>query len=164
MIFHSQDLIGKHYVYCMLCRDGIGPVYVKFGHSCNVLSRMNALITGCPIPAKTLLYIQLNNRASAIQLEKELHLYFKKRKIRGEWFKFDYSSKMDKEEFNHGCKFAINLYLKGGSWWTRINISELKKYNKEKQRNYFLNTGKKKINRIKAAEKLNRYIDKELRY
>lgn len=60
----------------------------------------------------------------AIELEKELHKQFEHRRTKGEWFRFDFSSDSDKEEFKTLCKTAFLLSMKYGQdrWWSVISV------------------------------------------
>lgn len=136
-------------VYAMVCRDGDGPIYVKFGHSGSIMARLGQLRVSCPIPAKWFAYIYVGSKERARGLEKDLHKRFLDRRVTGEWFKFDLDSLEDKKEFNEGSSEAISRSLgrafKG--WWKKISVKALDQYNKEKRAQFLKSKHRKKIER-----------------
>jgi len=95
----------SYYVYTMLCRDGDGPLYVKFGHSRQIVDRLSALRTGCPIPPRWYGLVECGYEHLMLKFEQELHRHFKSRRVRGEWYKFDPDA--DKRKFNDGIQFVM---------------------------------------------------------
>lgn len=134
----------RHYVYAMLCQDGDGPGYVKFGHSTRIGQRLSTLRLSCPIPAR---YFAISHvgpyRHLMFEAEKTLHKAFRNRRITGEWFKFDFSSLEDKREFNDKTNFVLRqicgVHYEG---WTRISVKALDEH--QRQRRFVLLNGKQR--------------------
>jgi len=112
----------------MLCQDGQNDLgYVKFGKSCHVGSRLTSLRTNCPIPARYFAVIELRSEDRQNLAEKDLHEIFAPRKVSGEWFRFDFSSATDKEDFHAGCKAVFGRYASGMDQknWSFVNVKAL---------------------------------------
>jgi len=151
---------SEYFVYAMLCQDGDGPLYVKFGRSRNITKRLSQLRTSCPIPAKFFAVVQVVTESQQGHLERGLHAQFKKRRTTGEWFKFDSNSKDDKRAFNDGCLIQFVACLGSGYKWEKISIKALNRYNKERRRIYYKN--KKFIDALHFAELNKKSAWKEL--
>ena len=89
--FSAPNLDYRYYVYSLFCIDSGGSGYVKFGFSRRIDQRLSQIRTSCPIPIEMvgLLEVKMERRQKAV--EKGLHQRFKDRKVRGEWFSFDFS-------------------------------------------------------------------------
>lgn len=120
----------------MLCQDGSGPLYVKFGRTDHLYGRMRQVGQGSPIPAKWFAFIKVPFHKKG-PLEKHLHCYFKDRKVRGEWFKFDANSDADKREFNDGCRDCFQAVMFKPGTWTKVSVAALDAEAKKRQQNYF---------------------------
>lgn len=140
----------RYYVYAMLCQDGDGPLYVKFGRSCDAEARMMQLRQGIPIPARWFLYVEVAGPRSQSNLEKGLHRRFKARRTRGEWFKFDAYLDSDKAEFRDGCKAEYAMITGGDLRWRRIHVPTLEKKMEERKRAF---VHSKTRNRLKAINR-----------
>ena len=71
------------YVYII----GTSTGAYKVGIAANPEKRHQSLKTAIPDPSKLLLKIQINNRAKAVYIEKEIHKLLKSYHSQGEWFK-----------------------------------------------------------------------------
>lgn len=123
----------KFYVYALLCQDTPSdPGYVKFGKSCNIGSRLAALRCGCPIPARYFAIIEIRDERRQALVEKDLHEIFAKRLVSGEWFRFDFASNDDKQDFHAGCRVVIERYASGldQKKWSFINVKSLDEYSR----------------------------------
>jgi len=67
------------FVYLIIASNGL----VKIGRTVNVIQRLNCLQSMSPIPLKLIGYIE---DGTASKIERELHLYFSDKRVRGEWF------------------------------------------------------------------------------
>lgn len=116
-----------YHVYCVLCQDKGGPLYVKFGHSRRIWNRMLEVRSASPIPAKWFGYVRSRGEEKARKLEKRLHANFAHRKTRGEWFRFDAKCPKDKKEFNDGCREAIFHTLGDPDkiWWEKARVADV---------------------------------------
>lgn len=116
----------QHYfVYALFCQDSPSdPGYVKFGFSGNIGNRITDLKTSSPVPLRYLCLVNAGKQSRAMRVEKALHEKFDGRRMHGEWFSFDFSSKHDKAAFNKGCSevFAWHLVDREERWWTKINL------------------------------------------
>lgn len=131
-----------YYVYAMLCQDGKGsPGYVKFGFSGRIGDRLSQLKSGCPIPAKYFLVYPVGAlERTARQLERALHRRFKDRRIRGEWFRFDFESPEDKRDFTRGCNESLReVFREVREKWTPISVKALEESERQR-RAWFLNS------------------------
>lgn len=133
MAVYSFDMTNRSYVYALLCQDGDGPGYVKFGRSDRIGQRLSALRTSCPIPARYFAIMDVGCLPVAKRVEKALHIQFKDRRIKGEWFRFDFKNLDDKKEFNYGCGLVFAAHIKPPFEWTKISVKELDEYNKARQ-------------------------------
>lgn len=134
-----------YFVYAMLCRDGNGPLYVKFGRSRKIGERLTALRTGSPIPAKWFAIIETPGRMTQAVVEKALHAEFKDRRTTGEWFRFESDSEEEKRAFNDGCAKVFTIELGQGHNWQKLSVSALDAYAAGRRRAYFLSKNRKKI-------------------
>jgi len=87
------------YVYIILCNQPCLE-HVKSYHQkqrgffykigrCNDLNiRLAGIRTGCPFELSLFFWVRFKNRNSAIDAENEMHLRYKEKCIRGEWFFF----------------------------------------------------------------------------
>lgn len=124
-----------HYVYAVLCRDGDGPLYVKFGQTGDIAKRLRAVAQGSPIPAKWFATLKLplyKKKAT----ERALHQAFKKRKVKGEWFKFDATSEADKREFNDVSRQVFRQVLEKDCCWEKISVEALDAHARARQAAY----------------------------
>ena len=132
----KNGLYPGHFVYAVLCQDGDdGPLYIKFGRTHRLHTRLNEVAQGSPIPAKWLAFVEVPEfKVKAV--EKALHMRFALRKTRGEWFKFDAKSKDDVREFNDGSNEVFRTTLKNPAGWNKVKASSLASYSKHKQSVY----------------------------
>jgi len=144
-----------HYVYAMLCRDGDGPGYIKFGRSMRIGERLTALRTACPIPARYFAVVEANNYYNALNIERDLHRRFSERRVSGEWYRFDFDSPEDKHAFNYGtgCVLARYLTKERGDWWTKISVKALDAHQREKRQALLKSGQMKKLARRRESER-----------
>lgn len=138
----------KYYVYALLCEDSGRAGYVKFGMSKNITARLSSLRTSSPIPVRYIATVDTGYlREKARTVERALHIAFRDRNVRGEWFSFDFQSAEDKADFNDGCKrvFATHFYAPDIPWWSKISVEALDEYNKERRRQFIMSKHRKKI-------------------
>ena len=141
----------RHYVYAMLCQDGGGPGYVKFGRSKRIGDRLTALRTGCPIPAKYFAICCVGTESwQAKKIERAFHTLFAERRITGEWFRFDFSSVDDKRDFNVGSFRVFLEFLGPGHTWTKISVAALDE-DARRRRQWFMNSKHRK--KIESRER-----------
>lgn len=112
----------SQFVYSLLCQDGDGPLYVKFGISCDLTQRLDVFRTHGPIKPHFLCYVDCKRRSLARELEKKLLKEFEAHHIHGEWFKFDSKDPADKRRFNDGCRKHIVMELGKGKYWDVIDV------------------------------------------
>lgn len=136
----------RYHVYAMLCQDGDGPGYVKFGHSSRIGKRLATLRVACPIPARYFAVVDIGwSKTLTLATERGLHQQFRCRKITGEWFRFDFSAPEDKRAFNEGSKAVFSsIHTLGNSWWSKISVAALDKYQQEKRDAYLAMDGENK--------------------
>ena len=137
--FELPHLYLKDYVYALLCETDGGEGFVKFGRSSNVTARLSQLRSACPIPAKYFAVVQTPSERTCKDLELGFHRHFRERRIKGEWFKFDFRSQEDKEAFNQGSRLLFLAHLPAGIWWTKISVEAIDQYIQERRR-AFLNS------------------------
>jgi hypothetical protein len=132
--FPSSDDNYRYYVYAMFCQDKARQGYVKFGKTRRVNVRFSQLRTGCPIPVKMFAVIEIMDESRMSRVEKALHDHFKDRRVRGEWFEFDFECLESKRAFNEGCRLVFDreLRLNDDKQWTKISVEALDKYQQEK--------------------------------
>lgn len=111
-------------MYALFCEDEGGVGYVKIGRSSNIGKRLSALRMACPVPAKYLALLEVEDKYQSERIEKALHLQFEARRSTGEWFRFDFSSAEDKHAFNLGCRLVFGLLLGplDQKWWEKIDL------------------------------------------
>jgi len=137
----------------MMCRDGDGPLYVKFGRSMRIMQRLTEIKTSCPIPAKWFMTIRAGRQKMAVRLEKALHEHFSSRHSTGEWFKFDVHSAEDKKDFNEGIAWAAK-YVLGSAHpykWDKLSVPALNRYNQGKKQR-FLNCKNRNVIAARAKK------------
>lgn len=145
-----------YYVYAVLCRDGTGPLYVKFGHTIRLHERLRAVAQGSPIPAKWFAFIQVPGLFRQRALERDLHKHFSDRKVKGEWFRFDADCPEDRRAFNDGCAIQIAVRVGPGRFWEKVSVAKLDEWAKERQMAYLRavnGKGKGRKAREKAARR-----------
>lgn len=124
---------GGHYVYAVLCQDG-GPLYIKFGRSSSIGSRLSHIKAGSPIPAKWFAVVECKTKGQQARLERHLHNSFAKRRIKGEWFKFYSDRPGDKEEFNQVCRRCFDDVGLKGETWCKISVAQMEAAEKERRK------------------------------
>jgi len=154
----------SYFVYAMLCRDGNGPGYVKFGLSGNIGGRLSALRTTCPIPARYFAISEIGgNKKQARRVEKALHERFKDRKSSGEWFRFDFDRETDKREFNDGSLHAFQSILGGKfNWWTKISVAALDAEAERAKAAFMNNACRQRLIQNEKRKRMGRAAQKEL--
>lgn len=147
--FNQESLHYRYYIYCLFCQDSGGAGYVKFGRSRRIDLRISQLRVGCPIPIKMVGLLELRDEDRQKRTEKALHQYFKGRKVRGEWFAFDFKDPDDKRAFNEGCKkvFVEHLGKRDEQYWSTINMKALDAENSERRR-WFLSLPENEKRRV----------------
>ncbi len=129
--FPSLQSTPRYCVYALLCQDGDGPGYIKFGMSGNIGSRLSSLRMACPIPVRYIAtYAVGHSREKARSVEKALHIAFGARQIknRGEWFRFDFSDPEDKKFFNDTCRLVFRSHFgENHDWWSKVSVDALDK-------------------------------------
>lgn len=102
------------YVFIVLTA---GPeAYFKIGHSSDFASRIDAVQTGCPLPIDRVLWLPTDHHYNATALERALHQRFKSRHTHGEWFVFDLTESIDKEDFKAGCDEVLGAWRTDWAW------------------------------------------------
>lgn len=142
----------RYYVYAMLCQDGDGPLYVKFGRSCDIERRMTELRHGSPIPGRWFLYVETGGPLAQGNLERGLHKRFKARRTRGEWFRFDAYSEEDKKEFRDGCRIVYSMVTLGELRWKRIHIPSLERKMEQRKNARFHSKSKAQIDALRRRK------------
>lgn len=157
---YAQD---EYYVYALLCQDGTGPLYIKFGLSKRITKRMLELRNGCPVPARYFaIYHVGSEKHYAEDIEQSLHEKFSERRLSGEWFKFDSQSIADKREFNDGCWEVFTLAGYRNFSWTRISVESIVKYQKSRQKAFMAQRKGLKLKRWNEYQEKRRKTWKEL--
>lgn len=160
-IFSLYDT-HRYHVYAMLCQDGDGPGYVKFGRSRRIGDRLRQLRQACPIPARYFAVAEMPGERLMGEVERGLHQQFKDRRVTGEWFRFDFSSKEDKQAFNEGCKFVFSTILKDPVWWTKISVKALDEHYQEQRKKFLKSKHQKQIKQKHEYQRRVRKAHKEL--
>ena len=86
------------FVYLIKCMNKDG--FIKIGVAKDIQSRLDTMQTGCPYRLELLASIRCISRGQAYEMERKLHILFKKHRIRGEWFK-KVSMRKAAETVNH---------------------------------------------------------------
>lgn len=162
MSVHFLAQTNTHYLYAMLCQDAGGPGYVKFGRSGQIGTRLSALRTGCPIPARFFAIIPAFNRDESVLVERELHRHFQGRRIKGEWYRFDFQSEEDKREFNDGCRLVFNRHMRKNEGWTKISVAALDHYARQRRVEFLHSKRRRQIEGRARREDTQRRAWKEL--
>jgi hypothetical protein len=154
------ETMPTYYIYALLCKDEDGPGYIKLGMSGNVTQRLTSLRTACPIPAQYIATVKVGyDREKCLKVESYLHREFAERKVkmRGEWFRFNFSEPEDKTEFNRGCKRVFRHFFGvAHPWWDIISVEALDKHNEERRREFLHSKHRRKIeakSRYKAQQR-----------
>jgi len=128
---------SSYYVYALLCQDGEGPLYIKFGRTTQPTRRLSGLRVGCPIEPRYFCTVQVPYQHAQRQLEKALHEEFKERRTVGEWFKFDAYDPSDKQQFQKGCALQMMKVLGPGYKWEKISVRAKDAHEKERRKAMF---------------------------
>ena len=153
------------YVYAMFCQDEPGKGYVKIGHSKDIGTRLSQLRTGSPIQAQLFAVIHAGHSKSlALSLERRLHKRFADRRVRGEWFRFDFDSEVDKQVFNTGCREVFTAFYPPNDYqyWTKLSVAALDAYAKQRQTEYLNSKHRRKIKKRQKGEQDRRRAWREL--
>ena len=150
----------KYYVYGLLCQDEGGPLYVKFGRTTDPERRMVQLKQGVPLPARWFLYVRVAGHLTQGNLERGLHKRFKSRRIRGEWFKFDATSEVDKEDFRRGCRIEYAIATTLELRWKRIHVPSFEKKVDERRRKFIFSKSPSQLKRLKGNKSNQRELEK----
>ena len=90
----AKPKVKKYYLYAIT--DG---EFIKLGYSSSISGRLKAMQTGHPKPLKCLWrYYVGKTEAVARRLERKLHKYCSKQRVRGEWFSMACAARV--EEFS----------------------------------------------------------------
>lgn len=157
--------VENFYVYAMFCQDDPGKGFVKIGHSKDIGNRLSQLRTGSPIQAQMFAIVLAgHSKRLALSLEKRLHKKFADRRVRGEWFRFDFDSDADKQIFNVGCREVFSGFFRPEEYeyWTKISVAALDAYAKERQKQYLKSKHRRKIKGRQKAEQDRRRAWREL--
>ena len=139
MTVHSLVMYGADgrlrgsWTYMLLCRDGLGPIYVKVGISDNPLKRFNALVTSCGVMPQRFSFVNVRSRDSAKKLEKDLLDAFSKWKTNGEWIRLKVT---EKKEFNVAWQKVFEKHATR-DWplrWVQCHAKGLRKYAQRRKR------------------------------
>jgi hypothetical protein len=137
----------SHFVYCILCQDSGGRGYIKIGLSSRIGPRMNALQASSPLPIKFIGVLEVRSRDKAREVERALHREFASRKVRGEWFEFDFASELDKRAFNDGCRRVMTIEIGPDVYWTKVSYKSVVQYGNERRREFLRSKHRKKLER-----------------
>lgn len=121
----------EFFVYTLLCRDGDGPLYVKFGRTTRPTVRLSELRHGSPIPARIYAFLHVPTEVTQKRVERALHKQFADRKTKGEWFRF--CPKQDKRAFNDGCLQVFQDLKLQGTMWQKVNIEALDQVERQRK-------------------------------
>ncbi|WP_435102377.1 GIY-YIG nuclease family protein [Arhodomonas sp. AD133] len=148
----------------MLCQDGDGPGYVKFGYSGRIGDRLSALRSSCPIPARFFAISCVGNtKRTALEVESALHSRFSDRRSSGEWFRFDFSSPEDKRDFNEGSLGAFVSVLGGDyEWWVKLSVKALDEYERRRRAALLKGGSKKRLDKKRRQQQAERRAQREL--
>ena len=76
-------------VYAMVTAQFRGARWVKYGKSNDVVPRVKAVQTGCPVPIEMCFYVAVPNRTIQTLCESHMHKIHASRHSSGEWFVVD---------------------------------------------------------------------------
>ena len=162
MSVHSLPKLTKYYIYALQCQDVDGPGYIKFGRTMNVTRRLSQLRVTCPIPAHYYAFVVMPSYRKCLEVEKALHRQFSERRTKGEWFRFNFSSLLDKQEFNEGCREVFNLRLDKPQWWEKVDIKAYDKNEAKRRKEFMASRNKNKIISYEKNQAKSRAAWKEL--
>lgn len=150
---------NRYFVYALMCQDGDGPLYIKFGKTNDPNRRLGELRTGTPIPAIRFAYVEVVGNVTQKHLELGLHKRFADRRTRGEWFRFD--AKEDKDAFNAGCKaeFERNVI---GKYWSQTDVKALEAAQERRRLALLKSPHWQKVVAGRNAARRSKAADKEL--
>lgn len=116
-------------VYAIFVESGAGPGYIKIGITENLLKRLDSLQVGCPFPIGLVGVLDAGHYPQTAQdLEERFHERFASRRTSGEWFQFDFSSELDKADFNHGSREILRRYFgPNHPWWVKKTWNQLRR-------------------------------------
>ena len=136
MTFHKLDIFDagrlrnyEHWrLYALFCMQSPTKALVKVGVSSIVYDRLLVLRAGLPFRIGVCLHVPVGERGLTMALEHRLHLLFKHRNTRGEWFEFDMGNPADKAEFHGHTKDAYRDFTGNELKWDRITEKQLTAY------------------------------------
>lgn len=87
------ELRDAAYVYLLLCREDMGPVYAKLGVSQNPLRRLRVLGDACPAPPRILCVLPNRTKRQALAIGRRLHRVFTPWMYELDWFRVPLDAK-----------------------------------------------------------------------
>lgn len=101
---------------------------IKIGVAANIERRMATMQTGNAFKLNLMARIPCDNRLQAQELEKRIHSFFKRQRIRGEWFQgnIDFRKIQSLEDFDE---------TKSGLSFASSSCKHIKNAKKKKRRN-----------------------------
>jgi len=110
-----QDMSGP-VVYAAVAAIPGSIKFVKVGFSTSLISRLQSIQTGCPVPITSVSYCRTNTVDKARAAEAAIHLLMADQRSVGEWFKFDLSSERDMKVWRGAIPAVLNEMFGKGRW------------------------------------------------
>lgn len=113
-------------LYVFVAGESRAETFFKIGISSAVDKRAAQLQTGCPIPLKEVLVVNLWSMAAARSAEQAMHHKLAAFRSHGEWFRFDLTDRLHKEAFNDAAKEVLDMWASPGWRWTRHRLDAVR--------------------------------------
>jgi hypothetical protein len=103
-------------IYVLECRDSGGAVYFKVGKANNPHDRISTLVCGLPLEVTRVRFVNIAMDSRALAVERELHKYFERYAVRGEWFSIPNDDAYGQDMFSFGLAGQLDCCLCKGTW------------------------------------------------
>lgn len=104
------------FVYAACTEDG----YVKVGISRVPFERIYSIHCGSPSPVRAAQWTWVGSLHMGKRIEEEVKKAWANRNTRGEWYRFDYSSKADKADFHDTLSAIVEVVTGREPKWDRL--------------------------------------------
>lgn len=104
-------LPGDCYVYVAVAPMEDGNAFVKVGVTACPDSRIQAIMTGCPLSIEHVRFYRTGRRAVSFRIEHGIHHALTAYHSSGEWFRFDMSDKEHKKALWGAVDYVIGRHL-----------------------------------------------------
>ena len=98
---------------------------VKVGISRIPFKRLGQVHSGCPFPLEAAQFVAVGSGVIARRIERALQTSWTGRRLRGEWYRFDFADPHAKQAFHRGTRDCYAAHVGRLLEWTKVDVEKV---------------------------------------